>query len=352
MVVENSQRRYRDEYADYKFWIDALIPQTIQRISFESFSNDNESLLEALISKAPDLVHLDFASETRSSRCYQQIVGPKAMRNVRSLHYSGSIMDPDVLRWFSQMPELSILELTLDQEDSEDPTIPEVDYEADAFQALTTLKVFTCDHAEIDDQWNLLRQIWKTPLVERLTCVEIKVSEPILPGMREFDQFMSVLASQSPHVSNLRIEASGQPEHFPEIPVELLSDIRQLPVHTLAIQSPIHSSGDQPLFKTLGTIYPHLEDLDLGSTVVEISDLITVHSHLPNLRYLNIGVWQSKTNKRKLERSWFSENKVPFIFSTHPPHGSGLSLRFRERRSAPKLCAYNLDFFDLDLIAV
>ncbi|KAH7339136.1 hypothetical protein B0J17DRAFT_768129 [Rhizoctonia solani] len=318
MIVENSQRRYHDEYADYKYWIDALIPHTIQRISFESFSNYNESLLEALISKSPDLIHLEFASETRSSRFYQQIVGSEAMRNVQLLQYSGSIMDPDILQWFSQMPQLSTLELTLDQEDSEDPNIPEVAYESYAFQAMTTLKVYTCDHSEVENQWDLLRQMWRTPMVKRLTCVEIKVSEPILPGMREFDQFMSVLASQSPNVSNLRLEASGTLANFPEIPVEALSDIRQLPLRTLTIQSPIHSKADQSLFKSLGEINAQLEILDLGSTTVEISDLISAHRYLPSLRYLNIGVWKTKTSKQKLKRSWFSDNNVPFVFPIHP----------------------------------
>ncbi|KAL5631790.1 hypothetical protein ACGC1H_000002 [Rhizoctonia solani] len=152
MIVENSQRRCRDEYADYKFWIDALIPLMVKSISFEAFSNYNESLLEALISKAPELIHLEFTAESRCSRFYEQIVGPDAMRKVQLLHYSGSIMDPDVLRWFAEMPQLSILTLTLDQEDSEEPNIPEVAYKPEAFQTLTSLKVFTCDHAEVTEE--------------------------------------------------------------------------------------------------------------------------------------------------------------------------------------------------------
>ncbi|KAG9127199.1 hypothetical protein FRC07_000244 [Ceratobasidium sp. 392] len=188
MIVENNQRGYRDEYEDYGFWIEALIPRTIKRISFEAYSNYNESLLQALIDRAPELSHLEFASEIRSSRFYEEIVSPSAMRNVRFLQYSGSIMDPDLLQWFAEMPQLVTLELTLDQEDSEEPNVPEIEYQPEAFQALTTLKVFTCDHGEVAEQWNLLKQIWRTPLVKRLTCVEVKLSEPISPGLEEADQ--------------------------------------------------------------------------------------------------------------------------------------------------------------------
>ncbi|KAG8725077.1 hypothetical protein FRC09_009043 [Ceratobasidium sp. 395] len=163
MIVDNNQRGYRDEYDDYGFWIEALIPQEIKRISFEAYSNYNESLLQALMARAPKLSHLEFASEVRSSRFYDEVVGSSATQNVRSLQYSGSIMDPDVLQWFAEMSQLVTLELTLDQDDSEEPDIPQIDYQPEAFQALTTLGVFTCDHGDVAEQWNLLKQIWKTP---------------------------------------------------------------------------------------------------------------------------------------------------------------------------------------------
>ncbi|CAE6380237.1 unnamed protein product [Rhizoctonia solani] len=352
MIVENSQRRYRDEYADYKFWIDALIPQTIKRISFEAYSNHNESLLGAIISKAPELTHLEFASEARSARFYEQIVGPNQMRHVRFLRYSGSIMDPDVMNWFTEMPQLSVLELTLDQEDSEEPHIPEMDDKPEAFQALTTLKVFTCDHAEVAEQWILLRQLWRTPLVKHLTCVELKLSGPIYPDMQEFDQFMTVLVDQSPQVSSLRIEASGTPEHFPEIPIEVLSETRRLPLRALYLQSPIHLGVNQSLFKSLGAVYSKLEVLDLGSSVVEVSDILNAHHYLPRLRYLNIGVWSTKVNKERLQRTLFSLSKASSFVPLRPPNNSYLSICFRSRRLGSGMRAYTLDFSDVHVVAL
>ncbi|KDN34435.1 hypothetical protein RSAG8_12467, partial [Rhizoctonia solani AG-8 WAC10335] len=273
------------------------------------------------------------------------------MRNVQSLQYSGSILDPDVLHWFSEMPQLSVLELTLDQEDSEEPSIPEVTYAPDAFPALATLKIFTCDHAEVAEQFILLGEIWRTPMVKHLTCVEIKLSGPIYPDMREFDQFVTILTDQSPQVSSLRIEASGKPEHFPEIPIELLSETRRLPLHALNLQSPIHLRSDESLFKSLGAMYGKLEALDLGSSTVEVPDLLNAHCYLPRLRYLNIGVWGTKTNKKKLKRALFSRDKIPSVPS-RPPDSSFLSLRFRERSVGPKIRAYTLDFGDVHLLAL
>ncbi|KAG8738637.1 hypothetical protein FRC12_016665 [Ceratobasidium sp. 428] len=352
MIVNNNQRGYRDEYDDYGFWIEALIPQEIKRISFEAYSNYNESLLQALMARAPKLSHLEFASEVRSSRFYDEVVGSSATQNVRSLQYSGSIMDPDVLQWFAEMSQLVTLELTLDQDDSEEPDIPQIDYQPEAFQALTTLGVFTCDHGDVAEQWNLLKQIWKTPLVNRLTCVELKLSEPIHPGTEEFDEFLSILVAHSPHISTLQIGASGRPENFPEILVDCLSGIHQLPLQTLNLQSPIRPGAGQLLFKTLGETFAKLESLDLGTTSVEVLDLLSAHSHLPKLRYLNVGLWQTKTNREKLERTLFSKRINSFVFPAQPPYGSSLSLCFRERKSTPSIRTYNLDFCDIDLLAI
>ncbi|KAG8694258.1 hypothetical protein FRC11_002315, partial [Ceratobasidium sp. 423] len=277
-------RRRTDSYADYKFWMDALIPNSIQHISFQSvWSNDDESLLQTLLSKAPELSRLEFAAEEPPPSFYKQIVGPDKLRNVQYLRYTGSIMHPSVLLWLAELPQLSSLELIIDPGDSdpEDPdepfSLPEVTYPSDAFRALTTLKVFTSDHRDIADECNLLRQIWRTPMVKHLTCVEIKLSSPIYPGLREFDQLMDVLMNHGPKVSSFRLEASGQSKHFPEIPFETLSDMRRLPLHTLSVQSPIHLGVDQSLFKNLGGALAKLEDLDLGSTSVEISDVLGAH---------------------------------------------------------------------------
>ncbi|QRV97690.1 hypothetical protein RhiJN_25709 [Ceratobasidium sp. AG-Ba] len=240
MIVENDQRGYRDEYEDYGFWIEALIPRAIKQISFEAFSNYNETLLQALIDRAPELSHFDFACEVRSSRFYRDIVGPKAMSDVRFLRYSGSIMDPDVLQWFADMPQLQSLELTLDPEDSEDPNVPEIEYKTEAFQALTTLRVFTCDHGDVGGQLNLLKLIWRTPLVKCLTCLEIKLSKPIHPGIEEVDDFMSALISHSPRISDLQIWSSSQPEDYPEIGVDFLSDMGRLPTRAFMLQPAIY----------------------------------------------------------------------------------------------------------------
>ncbi|QRW05993.1 hypothetical protein RhiLY_11279 [Ceratobasidium sp. AG-Ba] len=352
MIVENNQRGYRDEYKDYGFWIEALIPRAIEHVSFEAFSNYNETLLQALVDRAPELSHFDFACEVRSSRFYRDIVGPKAMSNVHFLRYSGSIMDPDVLQWLASMPQLQSLELTLDPDDSEDPSVPEIEYETEAFRALTTLRVFTCDHGDVGEQLNLLNQIWRTPLVKCLTCLEVKLSKPIHPGIEEVDNFMNVLISHSPRISNLRIWASSQPEDFPEMGVDFLSDIGQLPILELTLQCSIYVKAGEVLFKYLGVKFVNLEHLDLESTSVEVSDLLNVHNQLPKLHSLRTGVWQTKTDRKRLKRTLLPKIKGLAVRTTDSPCGSSLSVRFRERRAMSGLCAYNLDFCDIDLLAL
>ncbi|QRV97719.1 hypothetical protein RhiJN_25738 [Ceratobasidium sp. AG-Ba] len=352
IIVENDQRGYRDEYEDYGFWIEALIPRAIKQISFEAFSNYNETLLQALIDRAPELSHFDFACEVRSSRFYRDIVGPKAMSNVGFLRYSGSIMDPDVLQWFADMPRLQSLELTLDPEDSEDPNVPEIEYKTEAFQALTTLRVFTCDHGDVGEQLNLLKLIWRTPLVKCLTCLEIKLSKPIHPGIEELDDFMSALTSHSPRISDLRIWSSSQPEDYPEIGVDFLSDMGQLPIRAFMLQPSIYVKVGQTLFKDLSGKFAKVEDLDLESTSVEVSDLLNVHDQLPKLHRLRIGVWQTKTDRKRLKRTLLPKIKGLSLRTTESSCGSSLSVRFRERRPMPGTCAYNLDFCDIDLLAL
>ncbi|KAJ1305675.1 hypothetical protein OPQ81_010413 [Rhizoctonia solani] len=262
-------------------------------------------------------------------------------------------MYSEVLLWFAEMRQLSSLELLIDPGDSEEPlSLPEVSYPNNAFHNLATLKVYTSDHGDTVEECNLLKQLWKTPLVRHLTCVEIMLSSPIYPDMKEFDQFMTILVTHSPKVSSLLLRASGSPEHFPEITIEVLESARRLPIRTLNVQSPIHLGAEQPLFKSFGGTFARLEDLDLSSTAVEVSDLLSAHGYLPQLRYLNIGVWQTKTNKKKLERALFPKNTGPWIVPTQRPLGTSLLIGFRKRNSAPRICAYNLDFFDIDLLAM
>jgi hypothetical protein len=353
-MLDNPQH-FRDEYADYKFWINALIPDSIRYISFQAIWNDDESLLEALISKAPRLTRLELAipPEERTPSFYKQIFSSDKMRHLQHLRYTGSIVDSDFLSWLGELAQLTTLELFVDPCDTEElPSLPEVTFPSSAFRGLTTLEVYTSDHGDIDDECNLLKQLWAMPLVGCLTSIKIKFSGPVYPGMKQFEQLMALLTVRSPNVSSILLEASGQPNHFPEIAVELLSGASQLPLHTLGVQSPFHIGAEELLFKSLGGAFAKIEDLDVSSTTVEIVDLLSAHRYLTRLRYLNIGLWKTKMDKRRLQSVLLSKNKVAFVCPTQPPCGSSLSISFRERKSIPRVHAYNLDFHDVDILAM
>ncbi|KAG8699272.1 hypothetical protein FRC08_005392 [Ceratobasidium sp. 394] len=188
------------------------------------------------------------------------------------LSIASNLLARPSLAWISNMSKLSTLQIS-----SPGLTVKQVQRVSsvvlppDSFQALRCLEV----NVYVDAAFHL----WQTPMVTHLT------KAVICGGMNgSTKELFALIAKKNPNLHALELRI-----YFPKgIEPYILDPLRSLELSALSIlNSPmdgIHA------IQTIGKMWPTLEVLDLGFTVIDLLDLLCVSKSLPKLKRLSMSL--------------------------------------------------------------
>jgi hypothetical protein len=307
----------QDEFRGHQFWIEALIPDTLEEFSLEA-DDKYRQLLDTVISKRVRLARLSMHTKYNGKReFWNNIIDLSAPQALTILDLYDCDLNNDVLVWISKMPKLAELTLVIFKSPrwrlAELPAHLITQSPSDLFKTLRYLTIHVRDD---NSGYGLLKQIWKTALVSHITHLGLSIYSHEGTNLERCRNFLASLALKSPNICQLILNDPNQnPWHeLPEMTVDLLSSLRSLPIRIFEIFFPIIPPSGQSVFSAVGGIWNNLEGLYLSGSVVELHDLLQAPVDLPQLQNLEISLWPTKPSPEPLTdalSSYLTESKHP-----------------------------------------
>lgn len=206
-------------------------------------------------------------------------------RDLRVLHSSTVVLNPDILQLLGNLPHLEslIIDPVPNQSVGDDEIpITSLSLPKDSFPALRNLEVYRVPAI-------VIRKLWQTPpLVQKLVSVGVK---PTLDSTEALNDMVRVVCQGSPQITDLKLDLSKTTDV--EISMPVVDHFRQLPLRRLRIRGAPKAGACLARTSAL----PNLENLETSKMVNGFEELTSIAKHMPNLRYLyaklNLQGWSS-----------------------------------------------------------
>lgn len=338
----------KDQWHD--IYIRALVPRTLGYLSFTVARLDDSELLAFIFSKCPGLTRLRFKFNqilnwdpwTLISKCGV----PQSIEDLEIKTYS---LNCNVFLWLSSMPRLKKLKLRSQMSYSvfdyfED--FPPANYHG-SFETLKHIDIFI-------SKSSMLQRILQTPLVTHLTHVRVATLGQVL-NSQKFRVFCATLVKCSPGISSFTFYEQNptHPRYHAlrssaiSLGLDDIAVLRPLKLQVLRIQarSPVISDEECCILDSIGVMWPNLEELRLGKTLIKLEDLLQVSTYLPKIRCLGICIPVTKTTPELWSSALRDYAQPPDGFRP----GSSLIIGFPEIDFKKKL--YELEYNDFKTLA-
>ncbi|KAG8708138.1 hypothetical protein FRC08_000095 [Ceratobasidium sp. 394] len=234
--------------------------------------------LGAILSRSHKLAHLSLRSNLMwevpgpsNVGCFPlQATVPQALTY---LDISPELLTGSFLTWMGQLPELKTLRISLPGlTERHTANCSSAFLPPGAFRALRCLRIKSVS-------LSAMLYWWRLPLVNHLT-------EAAIYGDASWNttELFTLIASESPNLVKLELGM-----HIASvIDPPFLDPLRSLELHELRVTRLRIRSKDA--IRTIGNMWPTLEVLELGFTVVDLRDLLCVYNVLPELKYLTMSL--------------------------------------------------------------
>ncbi|KAF8609086.1 hypothetical protein BDV93DRAFT_504533 [Ceratobasidium sp. AG-I] len=219
-------------------------------------------------------------------------------RDLRVLHSSSAVLNPEVLQLLGNLPcleSLAVYSLCTDNENWEDDDIPiaNLTLPNNSFPSLRNLKIDCVPGAVVS-------KLWQTPpLVRDLVSVRIQF---MADDTESPSELVCTICQGSPHITDLELDLSKTRDT--EISSVVVEHLHRLPLLHLRIWE--GEADVQPLILAL----PNLEYLNIESMHVNFEELALIAKHMPKLQYLFVGM---------LLWNWPDESELPRDSSSSSP---------------------------------
>ncbi|EUC61070.1 hypothetical protein RSOL_381400, partial [Rhizoctonia solani AG-3 Rhs1AP] len=233
----------------------------------------------------PQLTRLKFSpDQVPDWDTWDYISGLPILRELTSLEVHSAEINNAGYLWLSKLPKLQDLMLNVG-----DPygQLPKPDSSLDhdfvaypqAFSALRSLYISVINEKGLQ----YIMQIWRT-IATHVTHITIETWDRICT-LEIFSELCTGLITDCPNTSFFHLhEPSAIGDKAPPLPVSHFSTLQKLSLRTLRIDRRLALEDGRGAMKSIGTLFPQLEELWLENTPITIDDLLQATKYLPCIR--------------------------------------------------------------------
>ncbi|KAL5637903.1 hypothetical protein ACGC1H_002240 [Rhizoctonia solani] len=293
------QETYRQSCDLWMVW---MIPPTLQKLSFIARIHRNPLLHNLIVAMCPQLTRFKFFSgHIPGWDLWGYISILPTLQELTSLEIRCAEISNAGYRWLSKLPKLQDLKLKVGDHCGQLPKPDSsLDYDFVAYpQAFSTLKSL---HISVSNEKGLqyIMQIWRT-IATHVTHITIETWNRICT-LDMFDQLSSSLITDCPNTTFFHPREymrSTVCDNALPLPISHLSALRKLPLRTLRVDRPLALEDGSGAMKSIGTLFPELEELWLNIPI-KIEDLLQATKYLPYVRRSRLHLHAQKPTSQPL----------------------------------------------------
>ncbi|KDN40227.1 hypothetical protein RSAG8_08290, partial [Rhizoctonia solani AG-8 WAC10335] len=294
----HSPTLYRHSSVLWAIW---MIPPTLKNLSFTAGNRQDPPLLSKLFTTCPQLAQFKFdLHQAIDEDIWNYISALPIAQELTSLEVRcAGISDAGYL-WLSKLPKLQDIKLHFDHYYY--PLDPDVasNYSVTYPHTFSALRKI---HISIKNEYELryIMRIWRT-IATHVTHVTIETWGRICT-LDMFSQLFSGLIANCPKTTFFRLHEyvpKHMKDYVPRFPVSHLSALQQLPLRVLRIDRALTLDDGCGAMRSVGTLFPELEELWLENTPIKIDDLLQAAIYFPRIRRLRICLHDVKPTSEPL----------------------------------------------------
>ncbi|CAE6422883.1 unnamed protein product [Rhizoctonia solani] len=328
-------------------WAICMIPPTLKNLSFTAGTRRDLPLLGILFSMCPQLAQFKFGpDQILDWNTWNCISALPMAHELTSLEVRCARISDAGYLWLSKLPKLQDIKLYFGEHHYQ---LPEPDITSNycsvthphAFSALRKL------HISVNDKEGLqyIMRIWRT-IATHVTHVTIETWDRICT-LDMFSQLFSGLIANCPKTTFFHLHEyvpTSIEDDAPRLPVSHLSALQQLPLRVLRIDRALALDDDCGAIRSVGILFPELEELWLENTPIKIDDLLQATRCFPRIRRLRLCLHVVKPTLEPL--STILGDTRQFFDGGYRPH-SNLALELYNRMGVNEgHAAYNATDWD------